>query len=133
MDSFLGVYGRVEAISQLQAAAGTSHGDDVFRACLDRVGFQAIPIYHKDRQMMVVIEGKRPHCWNCKQVGHIAKVCPRKAPNEVKTTQLPNPPEVEATKETSETEKPPSTEGGWTQVTRWRRKSDTPKKAEDTM
>ena len=32
--------------------------------------------------MMVVVEGKQMHCWNCKQLGHLAKACPQKAPKE---------------------------------------------------
>ena len=113
------------------AASGTAHRDYVFWVCLDRKGFQAIPdsIYHKDKQMMVVVEGRRPHCWNCKQVSHILKVCHQKAPKEAETTQ----PEIDATKKTSEAENLPSTEDGWNQVTQRRRKNDTTKKAEDTL
>ena len=42
MASFLSAYGRVEDISQLQATAGTAHGDNVFRVWLDREGFQVV-------------------------------------------------------------------------------------------
>ena len=27
---------------------------------------------------MVAVEDRRPHCWSCKQLGHIAKFCPQK-------------------------------------------------------
>ena len=65
--SFLSAYDRIDDITKLWAAAGTAHGDYVFRVYLDRESFQAIPdtIYHEDRQMMVVVEDKRLHCWNC--------------------------------------------------------------------
>ena len=96
--SFLSAYGWVENITQLRAAAGTTHGDYVFRVYLDREGFQAIldTIYKKDKQMMVVVEGRRPHCWNCKQVGHIAKVCLQKTSKVAETTQPPKPTEDDA-------------------------------------
>ena len=79
--AFLSAYGSAEEVSQLPAATGTAHGDYVFRVCLNREGFQVIPdpIISRDRQMMVV-EGRRPHCWHCKQAGHLARVCPRKNP-----------------------------------------------------
>ena len=38
--TFLNAYDRVEDISKLRAAAGTTHGDNMFRICLDREGFQ---------------------------------------------------------------------------------------------
>ena len=28
--------------------------------------------------MMVVVEGRKPQCWNCKQLGHFSKSCPQK-------------------------------------------------------
>ena len=89
-------------------------------------------IYHKDRQMMVVVEGRRLLCCTCKQIGHIAKICHQKTLKKAETL-LHELPEVDTTKETSEAKNPSSTEDGWTQETRRRRKSDTPKKAEDTL
>ena len=41
--AFLSGYGRVEEISLLRSAARTAYGDYVFRLCLTREGFQAIP------------------------------------------------------------------------------------------
>ena len=80
--AFLSTYGRVEEINLLRSAAGTAYGDYVFRMCLTRVGFQAIPetIVSRDRQMMLIVEGRRPRCWSCKQLGHISKFCPQKDP-----------------------------------------------------
>ena len=104
------MYGRVEDISQLWTAAGITREDYVFWLCLDREGFQGIPdiIYHKDRQMIVVVEGRRSNSCYCKQVGQIAKVCPQKAPKQAKSTQPLRASEVDATKETSEAENQPS-------------------------
>ena len=132
---FLSAYGRFVDILQLWAAAGTTHGDSVFRVCLDRKNFRAIPdtIYHKDKQIMVGVEGRQPFCWSCKQVGHIAKVCPQNDPKEAETTQRPKLLKVDATKEKSLAKNQPSMEDGWTQMTRTRRKSDTPKKAKDAL
>ena len=78
--AFLSSYGNVEEITLLRSAAGTAYGDYVFRMCLAREGFQSIPetIVSRGRQMMVFVEGRRPRCWSCKQLGHIAKFCPKK-------------------------------------------------------
>ena len=78
--SYLSAFGRVEEINLLRSSAGTAHGDFTFRLCLTRDGFQAIPetLVSGDWQMMVVVEGRRPRCWGCKQIGHIAKFCPPK-------------------------------------------------------
>ena len=79
LGSFLSAYGRVEEVNLLRSSAGTVYGDYMFRLCLTREGFQAIPeiITNRDRQMMVVVEGRQPRCWSCKQLGHIAKFCPQ--------------------------------------------------------
>ena len=37
----------------------------------------------KDQNMMVIGEGRRPHCWSCKQLGHFFRSCPQ-------TTKMPN-------------------------------------------
>ena len=107
LTSFLIAYGRIEEVSQLQSAARTAYGDYVFWICLTKEGFQAIPdtILSWERQMMVVIEGRRPHCCNCKQIGHTVKVCSQK---NIQTT--------DTTKEEllKELEDPPSYQGGWT-------------------
>ena len=70
---------------QFRATTRTALGDYPFRLCLDREGFQAIPdtLYFRDRQMMVIVEGRWAHCCNCKQVGHLAKVCPQKTAGTV--------------------------------------------------
>ena len=79
--AFLSRYGRVEESNLLRSTSGTAYKDHVFRLCLTREGFQAIPelIISRERQMMVV-EGRRPRCWSCKQPGHISRFCPKKDP-----------------------------------------------------
>ena len=73
--SFLSAYAQVEDLTQLRAAAKTAHGDYAFQLCLNRKGFQTIPdtISCQEKQMMVVVEGRQSHCWNCKQIGYLAK------------------------------------------------------------
>ena len=44
------------------------------------IGKATYIIRFKDQQMMVVVEGKRPLNWACKQVGHLARACPQKTP-----------------------------------------------------
>ena len=74
--SYLNAFGRMEEMTQLHATARTVHGDYTFQLYLDREGFQAISdtLYFRDRQMMVVVEGRRSRCRSYKQVGHLAKV-----------------------------------------------------------
>ena len=49
----------------------TVHGDYIINMCLNREGFLAI-ISYKDQNMLVVVEGRRPICWACKQLGNFA-------------------------------------------------------------
>ena len=83
--AFLSTYGNNEEVSQLRAATGTAHRDYVFRDCLNREGFQVIldTIITRDQQM--VVEGRLPHCWNCKQISHLARVSPQKNQTDKKT------------------------------------------------
>ena len=86
--AYLSAYGHVEEFSLLRSPAGTAYGDYAFRLCLTRDGFKAIPetLICGDRQMMVMVEGRRPRCWGCKQVGHIAKFCPQRPANKEKAS-----------------------------------------------
>ena len=112
------------------SAARTVYGDYVFWLCLTREGFQAIPemIISRERQMMVVVEDRRPCHWSSKQLGHISKFCPQKdLPNAAAATAAP----ITTTKvttatfssesETKEKEsgqaQPQKIEEGWTEVT----------------
>ena len=137
--AFLCRYGRVEESNLLRSASGTAYGDHVFRLCLTREGFQAIPeiIISRGRQMMVVVEGRRPRCWSCKQLGHISKFCPQKDPpsaavstaTTVTTTATITTATISSTtaKESGQVQ-PENAEEGWTEVTR---KKWSPKKVED--
>ena len=35
--------------------------------------------------MMVVVEGRHPRCWSCRQFVHISKFCPQKDPQKAPT------------------------------------------------
>ena len=78
--------------------------------------------------MMVVVEGRRPRCWGCKQIGHIAKFCPQKPENKEKaaTTTTTTKDTVATTTINKQAEaqglgqvQPKSNnQEGWTEVTR---------------
>ena len=135
--TYLSSYGQVEEYNLLRSPAGTAYGDYAFRLCLTRDGFKAIPetLISGDRQMIVMVEGRRPRCWSCKQIGHISKFCPEKPENAtaaaVTTTASTA---TTTTSKTAEAQDPsqgqPKTndQEGWSEVTRKRRGS--PKQGE---
>ena len=135
--AYLIKYGNIEAINKAKSTNGTAHGDYVFTMCLDRGGFTAIPhtISYEDRAMTVVVEGRKPQCWNCKQLGHFSKSCPQKT--TTKTTPATNTTTTAATAATvaepNETSKAktgdsPDKEESWTQVQRGGKKRRAPLK-----
>ena len=77
--SYLSAFGKVEEIN----------GDYTFRLCLTRDGFKAIPetLVSGDRQMMVVVEGRRPRCWGIKKL----VISPSFAPQKTKKTRTLKP------------------------------------------
>ena len=99
----------------------------------------AISIVSRERRMMVVVEGR---CLGCKQQGHIAKFCPQKAqqnaavPTDTTVTTATISSEQSTKATTSKEPGPvqskvsnqPNTDGGWTKVSRKKRKS--PQKGE---
>ena len=103
--AYLSAFGQVEEFNLLRSPAGTAYGDYAFRLCLTRDGFKAIPetVICGDRQMIVLVEGRRPRCWGCKQIGHIAKFCPQRPENKGKTTST-----TTTTTTTTGTQQPPS-------------------------
>ena len=137
--AYLSAFGHVEEFNLLRSPAGTAYGDYAFRLCLSRDGFKAIPetLICGDRQMMVMVEGRRPRCWGCKQVGHIAKFCPQRPDNKEKASATTTTKDVAATTITINKEaeakgpgqvKPKNNQEGWTEVTKKRRGS--PKQGE---
>ena len=134
--AYLSAYGLVEESSLLRSSAGAAYGDYAFRLCLTRDGFKAIPdmLISGDRQMMVMVEGRRPRCWGCKQIGHIAKFCPQRPENKEKastsTTTTTTTKDATAPTITKEAEakgpgqvQPQNNQEGWTEVTKKRRGS----------
>ena len=140
--AYLSAFGHVEEFNLLRSPAGTAYGDYAFRLCLSRDGFKAIPetLICGDRQMMVMVEGRRPRCWGCKQIGHIAKFCPQrpeKKASTTTTTTTTTTKDVAATTITINKEaeakgpgqvQPKNNQEGWTEVTKKRRGS--PKQGE---
>ena len=114
-------------------SSGTAYGDHVFQLCLTGEGFQAIPevIISRGRQMMVVIEGRRPRCWSCKQLGHISRFCPQKyskntavstAPTTTTTTTIFTATISSSASKDSAKVQPKKADEGWTEGTRKKKK-----------
>ena len=131
--AYLSSYGQVEEYNLLRSPAGTAYGDYAFRLCLTRDGFKAIPetLISGDRQMIVMVEGRRPRCWSCKKIGHISKFCPEKLENAATaataaTTTTTTTASTATISKTAETQDPsqgqPKTNDkeGWSEVTRRR-------------
>ena len=145
--AYLIKYGNIEAINKAKSTNMTAHGDYVFTMCLDRGGFTAIPqtISYEDRAMTVVVEGRKPQCWNCKQLGHFSKSCPQKTTKTTPTTTTPiakttttitaAAATVAEPNETSKakTGDSPDKEEGWTQVQRGGKKKKSPVKTTENQ
>ena len=73
-------YGSVGEVTPVRLVDRTAHDDFVLNVCLNKEGFPAIPhiLTHKDQQMRLVVEDKRPLCRSCNQLGHLARNCPQK-------------------------------------------------------
>ena len=137
--AYLSAFGQVDEYNLLRSPAGTAYGDYAFRLFLTKDGFKAIPetLVCGDRQMLVMVEGRRPRCWVCKQIGHITKFCPQRPENKEKAsvTKTTTTKDAAATTTTINKEaeaqspgqvQPKNNQEGWTEVTRKRRGS--PKK-----
>ena len=136
--AFLCKYGDIEDITKAKSSSRTAHGDYIFTMCLDRGGFVAIPhsLEYETQVMTVVVEGRKPQCWNCKQLGHFSKSCPQKTSKTqaVTATTATIAAAATVTKEkttTTESEGPhsetgghPDKEEGWTQVQRGKKKKN---------
>ena len=87
---------------------------------------------YESQVMTVVVEGRKPQCWNCKQQGHFSKSCPQKTTKTTTpttTTTATTTTTTIAAVVTSATipltsgspktaEHPDKDEEGWTQVTK---------------
>ena len=145
--AYLSTHGGVEEYKLITSAHGTAFGDYVFTMILDRGGFHSIPhtITYRDTTMMVVVEGRKPLCWNCKKLGHFSRSCPQKTtitgPKTTSTTSDTINTMTMTTKTTTttaastnsnpETGVQPEKEEGWTLVKGNKKKS--PKKAATTI
>ena len=69
-------YGWVEEFTPLRGESGIVNGDYTFHLCLKMEGFQVIldTIQFRNQQMVVVVEGQRPHCW----LWHLGRAFPQK-------------------------------------------------------
>ena len=142
--AYLVKHGEIEDITKAKSVNGTAHGDYIFTMCLDRGGFTAIPhiIEYEHQIMTVVVEDRKPQCWNCKQLGHFSKSCPQKT---TKTTPATTTTAIETTTTTTitataatsagknETPKAktgdsPDKEEGWTQVVKGGKRRRPPSK-----
>ena len=140
--AYLSGYGDIEEVVKAKSANGTAHSDYIFTMCPDRGGFMAIPhtLDYESQVMTVVVAGKKPHCWNCKQLGHFSKSCPQKTTKTTTpmTTTTMTMMTIAAAAATTvlmsespkpETEDHPNKdEEGWTQVVRGGKKKKTPPK-----
>ena len=137
--AYLSSYGQVEEYNLLRSPAGTAYGDYAFRLCLTRDGFKAIPetLISGDRQMIVMVEGRRPRCWSSKQIGHISKFCPEKPENTPTAATAASKTATTTISKTAAAQDPgqaqPKTgdQEGWSEVTRKRRGS--PKQGEKSL
>ena len=131
--AYLSSYGQVEEFNLLRSPTGTAYGDYAFRLCLTRDGSKAIPetLISGDRQMIVMVEGRRPRCWSCKQIGHISKFCPEKPENTTAaaTTTTASKTATTIISKTAAAQDPgqaqpkTSDQEGWSEVTQKRRGS----------
>ena len=140
--AYLSTYGGVEEYTLITSAHGTAYGDYVFTMILERGGFHSIPhtITYRDTTMMVVVEGRKPLCWNCKKLGHFSRSCPQKTTITGPKTTSTTADTINATTTTTitttdtatknsnpETGVQPEKEEGWTLVKGNKKKS--PKKS----
>ena len=126
--AYLSAYGQVAEFNLLRSPAKTAYGDYAFRLCLTKDGFKVIPetLINGDRQIMVMVEGRCPMCWACKQIGHIAKFCPQKSENATTTASAATTATISKQEEAqgpSQVQPKTNDQASWTEVTRKRKGS----------
>ena len=90
--AYLCEHGEMEDIIKAKSPNETVHGDYFFTMCLNRKGFQAIPHtieYESQIMIVVIVEGRKPQCWFCKQLGHLSQSCPQKTSKPTSPPLLP--------------------------------------------
>ena len=150
--AYLSSYGGVEDYTQIKSAHGTAYSDFTFPMILDRGGFNAIPhtISYWDTMMTIIVEGRKPLCWNCKQLGHFLRSCPQKdtiatnkmtANDTTNTTNYTTNTTVKTTttttaakeKANTDTGVQPHKEEGWTLVKVGKKKKSSPTKTTEAI
>ena len=128
--AYLSEYGGIEDVTTAKSTSGMAHSDYFVTMCLDRGGFPHT-IEYEDQVMIVVIEGRRPQYWKCKQLGHFTRSCPQKTTKPTSTTTTVatitaiNPQSNQSSN--PETGDHPAKEEGCTQVT-WKGEKKFPNK-----
>ena len=86
--AYLTEYRHVEDVIKAKSTSGIAHGDHYFTMCLNRTGFQSIThtIEYENQMMMVVVEGRKPHCRNWKQLGHFSRTCSQTTTKPISST-----------------------------------------------
>ena len=89
LGAFLAAYGTVESATTVRGKMGVPVGEHIFMVSLHRKDFDKIPdaIIYGDQKLTVMLEGRRPHCFNCRQQGHLARECPKNRPSAATVVQ----------------------------------------------
>ena len=114
--AYTSAYGSVEETTSIRSVDGTAHGNNVFNICMNRENSQAVPhiLTYQEQQMMVVVEGRRPLCWSCKQIGHLARTHPTTVTSItaiISTRKTPVPPWNLGTKKKTQKKDGPRLQG----------------------
>ena len=92
--AFFQQYGEVVSLSSRVSRIGFPFLEWDIQIYLDREGFDSIPELFTDQglRLPVVVEGRRPLCWNCSRMGHLSAECLNKknVTNKRQTTQTRN-------------------------------------------
>jgi len=80
LEVFFNQYGEVKDVKPVVGKNGYRHGDYMIVVSVTKEQFYALPetIIYNDRELSVLVAGRVPSCWLCKERGHIARVCPKK-------------------------------------------------------